>query len=111
MWSTSRNPAPKSKRSCSLKQPEVGQAIREFRQLTGLTQEQLASVLGVAYGTLNRWENGHIQPSPLALKQIKSVIEELNRSSVEAIQKNSTELLMKYFSGESRPHHQGQGER
>jgi putative transcriptional regulator len=42
-----------------------------------LTQEQLAAELGVAYGTINRWENGHMQPSPLALRQIRLLIDEL----------------------------------
>jgi putative transcriptional regulator len=52
----------------ALKQPEVSKLIRELRQLTALTQEEFATLLGVAYGTINRWENGHMQPSPLALK-------------------------------------------
>jgi len=53
-------------KTVTLKQPEVGTLVRELRQLTQLTQEQFASVLGVAYGTINRWENGHMQPSTLA---------------------------------------------
>jgi putative transcriptional regulator len=97
MWSASRN-----KQILLLKQPEVSKAIRELRQLTGLTQEQLASVLGVAYGTINRWEKAHIQPSPLALKQLQLVIEELNQSSVKGLQEGSTKLLNKYFAKEER---------
>lgn len=49
-----------------LKQPEVGKLIHELRQLTELTQVQLAEVFGVAYGTINRWENG--QAIPLNIK-------------------------------------------
>ncbi|MGH2414111.1 MAG: helix-turn-helix transcriptional regulator [Microcystaceae cyanobacterium] len=100
MWSPSKNLTPKQ--TLLLKQPEVGNLIRELRQLAGLTQEQLASVLGVAYGTINRWENGHIQPSPLALRQIRSVLEELNQSSAKVLQEGSTELLRKYFAEEER---------
>jgi transcriptional regulator with XRE-family HTH domain len=37
------------KRAFAIAQPEVSQLIRELRQLTGLTQEQLAAELGVAY--------------------------------------------------------------
>ncbi|MBD0363782.1 MAG: helix-turn-helix domain-containing protein, partial [Coleofasciculus sp. C3-bin4] len=55
-----------------LKQPEVSYLIRELRQLMALSQEQFAATLGVAYCTVNRWENGHIQPSALALKQIRT---------------------------------------
>ncbi|MGI2909422.1 helix-turn-helix domain-containing protein [Tolypothrix sp. VBCCA 56010] len=54
----------------SLKQLKVSKLIRELRQLTTLTQEEFATLLGVAYGTINRWENGHMQPSPLALKPL-----------------------------------------
>lgn len=80
-----------------LKQPEVSQLIRQLRQLTALSQEQLAAKLGVAYCTVNRWENGHIQPSALALKQIKTMLTEL-RNSTQANEHNwSRELLEHYF--------------
>lgn len=88
------------KRSLVLNQPEVGKLIHELRQLTALTQVQLAEVLGVAYGTINRWENGHIQPSPLALKQIWLLIDKLSYSSSEALRDGSKQLLIRYFSPE-----------
>jgi DNA-binding transcriptional regulator YiaG len=40
-----------------------------------LTQEQFAAELGVVYPTVNRWENGHAQPSPLALKKIEEMLQ------------------------------------
>jgi len=40
-----------------VKKTEIGGLIREFRLLTGLTQEQFGAYLGVTYGTINRWEN------------------------------------------------------
>ena len=83
-----------------LKQPEVGKLVHELRQLTELTQVQLAEVLGVAYGTINRWENGHIQPSPLALKQIQTLVNSLSHSSSEVLRDGSRELLAQYFSKE-----------
>ncbi len=81
-----------------LKQPEVSHLIRELRQLTALTQEQLAATLGVAYCTVNRWENGHIQPSALALKQIRTLLKELKDSPEVTLQQWSQKLLDKYFS-------------
>ncbi|WP_300000599.1 helix-turn-helix transcriptional regulator [Anabaena sp. AL09] len=45
------------KRPLVVKQPEIGGLIREFRLLTGLTQEQFGAYLGVTYATVNRWEN------------------------------------------------------
>ncbi|PLZ95524.1 transcriptional regulator [Fischerella thermalis CCMEE 5268] len=80
-----------------LKQPEVSHLIRQLRQLTALSQEQFAATLGVAYCTVNRWENGHIQPSALALKQIKTMLKELKDSPEIAHQEWSQILLEQYF--------------
>lgn len=79
-------------------QPEVSKLIYELRQLTGLTQVQLAETLGVAYAKINRWENGHIQPSPLALKQLLTLIHKLSNSSSVALRSGSQRLLQHYFS-------------
>ncbi|MBD3886739.1 helix-turn-helix transcriptional regulator [Phormidium tenue FACHB-886] len=81
----------------ALKQPESGKLIRELRQLTALSQAQFAALLGVAYSTINRWENGHVQPSLLALKQIKALLEQIDRSSVGEMQAHSQFLLAQYF--------------
>ncbi len=61
------------KRFLTIKQPKIGQLIREIRLARGLTQEQFAASLGVAYPTVNRWENGHVQPSPLARQKIEEL--------------------------------------
>lgn len=81
-----------------LKQPEIKCLIRELRQLMQLSQEQFAATLGVAFSTINRWENGHMQPSPLALKQIKAMLSELSHSSSGELQQQSQTLLGQYFS-------------
>ncbi len=57
-----------------INQPEIGKLIRSLRIKAKLTQEQFAAQLGVAYITVNRWENGHVQPSSLALKQIEKTL-------------------------------------
>ncbi len=85
------------KRTAVLEQPEVSKLIRELRQLAALSQEQFAVQLGVAYSTINQWENGHMQPSPLALKQIRTVLDQINRSAVAEVQEHSQKLLNKYF--------------
>lgn len=56
-----------------INQPEIGKLICELRLETGLTQEQFAASLGVVYPTVNRWENGHAQPSPLAMQKIEEL--------------------------------------
>ena len=42
--------------------------VKQVRQNLNLSQKQLASALNVNYTTINRWENGHVVPSNLALK-------------------------------------------
>lgn len=77
-------------------QPQVGHFVRELRQLIGYTQEQFSTVLGVSFSTLNRWEKGHMQPSPLALKQIESVFETLSQASDPRLQAGRKALLGKF---------------
>ena len=38
------------------------------RKKMNLSQKQLASAINVSYSTINRWENGHVVPSNLAVK-------------------------------------------
>jgi superfamily II DNA or RNA helicase/DNA-binding XRE family transcriptional regulator len=49
------------------------QEIKSLRQSLGLTQQALASLLGVSFATLNRWEKGHVTPSQLALERLRSL--------------------------------------
>lgn len=61
-----------------------------LREQLGLTQEKLAARLGVAFPTVNRWENGHTQPSPLALRQIEALLAETDEiESSESAEKVS----------------------
>ena len=36
---------------------------KEYREINFLTQQELGSILGVTFVTVNRWENGVFQPS------------------------------------------------
>jgi putative transcriptional regulator len=74
----------------NLKQPEVSSFIYELRTLTGLTQEQFAAKLGVTYNTVNRWERGRMQPSPLAMKQVEGLLSEQGNQGIS--------LRKRYFS-------------
>ncbi|BDI21049.1 hypothetical protein ANSO36C_68510 (plasmid) [Nostoc cf. commune SO-36] len=78
------------KKPLAIKQPEVGKLIRELRLKTGLTQEQFAAVLGVTFPTVNRWENGRNQPSPIAMKQIEKILLEMDDRGQELLAKYST---------------------
>lgn len=82
----------------SIEQPAVGQLIRELRQTLKLTQEKFAVQLGVTFPTINRWENGHATPSPLALKQIEMLLNQLSESADATVRERCQEMRAKYFS-------------
>lgn len=80
------------------KQPQVGRFIRDLRQLLGYTQEHFAIVLGISFSTLNRWENARMQPSPLALKQVEAVFDQLSDATDPDLQAGRTMLVEKYVN-------------
>lgn len=81
-------------------QPAVGQLVRELRQTLKLTQEKFAAQLGVSFPTINRWENGHATPSPLAIKQIDLLLSQLCESSDVTLRERGRAMRGKYFSSE-----------
>jgi putative transcriptional regulator len=77
-------------------QPEVAKLVRDLRNTLQLSQEQFAQELGVTFATLNRWENGHATPSPLALKQIGQLLDQLCNSPDVALRERSQALRTRY---------------
>ncbi|MBN3877435.1 MULTISPECIES: helix-turn-helix transcriptional regulator [unclassified Nostoc] len=73
----------------AIEQPRIAQLVRETRQRLKLTQVKLAMILGVCFHTINRWENRHTQPSPLAMKQIAELLQQMGEPGES--------LLAKYF--------------
>jgi transcriptional regulator with XRE-family HTH domain len=61
-----------------------------------LTQKQFAAHLGVTFPTINRWENGHAMPSPLALKQLALLLNQLCESPDVALRERSKAIQAKY---------------
>jgi len=66
----------------------MAELIVHLRQRLGLTQEQLAARLGFTCITINRWENRRVKPSPIALKLIRTTVEQTE---------GAEDLLAKYF--------------
>jgi putative transcriptional regulator len=81
----------------TLTQPEAGNLIRELRQTLGLSQEKFAAALGVTFPTINRWENGRANPSPIALRLIEQMLQALETASDEMLRKEGEILRAKYF--------------
>lgn len=42
--------------------------VKKVRKQLNYTQKELASAIDVSYATVNRWENGQVIPSKLAIK-------------------------------------------
>lgn len=82
-------------------QPEIGQLIRELRETLKLTQEQFAAQLGVSFPTINRWENGHANPSRLALKQIDTLVNDLSGSPDGTLSEQGRSIQRRYFPSRS----------
>jgi DNA-binding transcriptional regulator YiaG len=53
---------------------DLSSLVKRLRDQLGLSQEKFAAKLGVTFSSVNRWENGHRKPAPLAMKQIESIL-------------------------------------
>jgi putative transcriptional regulator len=51
--------------------------VHELRRRLNMTQEEFAHAIGVTVSTVNRWENGHIEPSRLARRAIEGLTAQL----------------------------------
>ena len=51
----------------------LGGSIIALRQRLNMTQEKFAHAIGVTVSTVNRWENGHVEPSRLARKAMEGL--------------------------------------
>jgi DNA-binding transcriptional regulator YiaG len=49
---------------------DYSKAIKELRERMMLSQEEFAEKLGVSFATVNRWENGHHEPTYKARRKI-----------------------------------------
>ena len=49
---------------------EIGSRIRKFRKETGLTQEQLAEMIGISKSRISNWEQGINRPDADILAEL-----------------------------------------
>jgi len=52
--------------------------LKQVRKLLNMSQSDLAKELGVAFTTINRWENGHFKPNYDAIKNFEKYCESKN---------------------------------
>lgn len=60
---------------------DYAQLVHELRKKLLLSQAELAEKLGVSYATVNRWENGHHEPT---FKQRRLIVSLCRENGVEA---------------------------
>ncbi|MBN2563989.1 MAG: helix-turn-helix transcriptional regulator [Phycisphaerae bacterium] len=70
-----------------MKQSGVAKLIAEMRRRLGLSQEKFAARLGVSFPTINRWENGRANPSPLALKSIERLLHDMGKKGADLLER------------------------
>ena len=51
-------------------------AILQLRAKLNLSQEHLASLLGVSFTSVNRWENGHNEPTKLVKVRLNELLKD-----------------------------------
>lgn len=65
--------------------------LRQLRSQLNLSQEKFAAQLGVSFKTINRWENGHSTPSPMALKLLSHLLTQMEASGHPFVPSNAGE--------------------
>ena len=53
-------------------------AIRKLRAKLNISQQELADMLGVSFPSVNRWENGHYEPTIIAKVRLDELFKENN---------------------------------
>lgn len=57
---------------------DYAEGIKLLRKKMLLTQSELAELLGVAFGTINRWENGQYEPTMKLKRKLAPLFEKYN---------------------------------
>ena len=52
----------------------MGEKLKAVRLAAGLTQGQLAELVGVQQRDISRWENGHREPGVLIVKKMAQAL-------------------------------------
>ena len=90
-------------------EPNIGRRIQLFRRRKGLTQEELASILGISRATLARWETGVRKPSSSWILKLAEVLDVSPAQLFEFQGKEEVEdlaelLIKKALKEENLPH-------
>lgn len=59
-----------------MKQVDYPNVIRKLRAKLNISQQELADLLGVSFPSVNRWENGHYEPTIIAKVKLEELFKE-----------------------------------
>lgn len=54
--------------------------LKDVRTILVLTQTEMANFLGVSFASVNRWENGHCEPTMKVKRKLKQICKDNNLS-------------------------------
>jgi putative transcriptional regulator len=54
----------------------TGDQIKQWREQRGISRMELSRLTGVSYHSIQRWELGKGNPSPMALIQLRQIMKE-----------------------------------
>lgn len=57
---------------------DYSKLIKEYRDKMIITQEELAHLLGVSFISVNRWENGHYDPTTKIKRKLHKLFVDAN---------------------------------
>ena len=58
---------------CFMDTFNYSKAVLKLRVKLNISQEELGDMLGVSFSTVNRWENGHHEPTVLIKERLKEM--------------------------------------
>nr|WP_198151972.1 helix-turn-helix transcriptional regulator [Kibdelosporangium sp. MJ126-NF4]CEL22390.1 hypothetical protein [Kibdelosporangium sp. MJ126-NF4]CTQ89245.1 hypothetical protein [Kibdelosporangium sp. MJ126-NF4] len=77
----------------SLALPFNGRRLRHWRELAGLTQQQLADACGLSRYQISRWETGESKPGPGSLKSLVAGLADVLADAQQPTRFGLVELL------------------
>jgi len=71
------------------------QLVRELRECYQVSQESFARRMKVSFATVNRWENGHSIPRPIAVDKLKKLTKKLDDRGDDLMERHFPEEFKK----------------
>lgn len=78
---------------------KIGEQIKTYRKNAGLTQEQVASYLGVSTPAVNKWEKGNSYPDILLLPVLARLLE-IDMNELFSFREELTDIEIGQFANE-----------